>query len=113
MKNARFWHFTRKCNWVKLTVRPDKQLKIHESYYNGEGNSWECDTYYLENGCLINEWAAGGNDSDGRHRSGGTLICKLENLKAEKHWEIKDFYLPKWEKEESWQRDYTAEAANY
>ena len=113
MKNVRFWHMTPSTNWVKLTLRPGKEIKLHSSRFNGEGTSWECDIYRLEDDKVINDWAHGGNDCDGRHKSGGTLFCAIDKLQSREHWEEKGLMLPQWEKLEQWERDEFAENANY
>ena len=113
MKTVRFWHMTPSANWVKLTLRGDKQIKFHSSRFNGEGTSWESDTYYFEGDNVLNEWARGGNDCDGCHKSGGTLCCPIDKLQSREHWEEKGLMLPQWEKLEQWERDTFAENSNY
>lgn len=113
MKTVRFWHMTPSANWVKLTLRPGKQIQLHSSRFNGEGTSWESDTYYLDGDKVINDWASGGNDCDGRHKSGGTLICSIDKIKSREHWEEKGLMLPQWEKLEQWESDQFAENSNY
>ena len=110
--NARFWHFTSRCNWVKLTVRPGQTLTTYSRWYNGEGYSWESDSYQIDGEYLLNTYGGGASDCDGRSRSGGELVCKLRELKSKKQWDG-ELMVPDWKKGDEWQRDYAAEAAGY
>ena len=50
-------------------------------------------------------------DCDGRLRQGGEIYAPLDGLHAGRM--VDDITYPAWEKVESWQRDYQAEAAGY
>jgi len=110
--NARFWTMNHKGNWVKLTIRPEKPVTIHSFSKHDEGCSWESETYEIDGENLILDYAGGGSDCDGRHRSGGKVICPMDQLKSRKQWDG-ELMLPEWKKEEEWQRDYTAESMGY
>ncbi|MFK5282448.1 hypothetical protein ACI3PL_23095, partial [Lacticaseibacillus paracasei] len=85
-QNVRFWHY---CNlgWVKLKLTPEKPLTIYHRWDNGEGTSWESDTYEIDGSRVVDSWARGATDCDGRVRSGGTLFCEINKLQTNTPYE--------------------------
>lgn len=125
--NARFWIF-HNGGYVKLVLCPGNSLHCHRSGWNGEGMSWEEDTWTHEGDCIRNDWGRGGMDCDGCHRETGTCYCRLDRLASHPRWTGDDDAVPKglrdpsppshiaaWERDESSVRIYDqfAQAAGY
>lgn len=117
-RTARFWEFING-TWVKLSLKVGQSVKhVHHSRdeegYSLEVNRWT----HAENGFVFNAFFMEGTDCDGRVTRGGELRCHVEKLKArERVWHDPDpdapKLIPKWEKVEAFNRDYSAEAAGY
>lgn len=136
MKNARFWHWHRD-GWVKLTLRPGQTIEHRMGGSTDEG--W---SHTSHRWTLAHDWAefpvpvvrcealTESCDCDGRLDQGGCWVCPLDELQARDmadpeeagYWQggelVTDpinqgILAPRWHREESWQRDYAAEAMGY
>lgn len=111
-RNIRFWDFVG-TGLVKLTLKPGQTLHHHRSWHNGEGYSWEISEYQVEDDVVVNNFGFGGRDVDSRMSGGCTTICPLDKLKARPAYNQPGYFIPEWKRESEYQRDYSAEAANY
>lgn len=109
-RNARFWTYVNK-GPVKLTLRFGQSLTWSKWERTDEGWSSEGYTWTHEEQGVRRQWGSDGVDCDGRLRQGGELYAPLAALHAGRT--VDDVTYPAWEKVESWQRDYQAEAAGY
>ena len=115
MVNARFWVWHGD-GVVKLTLRPGQTLETYKGGNTDEGYSCESCRWSFDGEFVTREWASWGRDCDGRHEAGGEDHCHLSQLHAvEPSWEgLEGIMYPAWTKvDDTWQRDYTAEAAGY
>ena len=111
-RNARFWEFAHGSP-VKVTLRPGERKSWGTAQQTEEG--WESEWVIWEHAGdkVLRESGADGTDCDGRLSTFNEYVCPLNKL----HWGgwggegIGRF--PEWEKLDSSQRDYAAEAAGY
>jgi hypothetical protein len=109
-RNARFWDYVNTSR-VKLTLRPGQALTWSKWERTDEGWSSEGCTWSHDGAGVRCQYGSDGVDCDGRLRQGGELYAPLAALHAGRT--VDDVTYPAWEKVESWQRDYRAEAAGY
>ncbi|WP_295455291.1 hypothetical protein [uncultured Thiodictyon sp.] len=109
--NARFWIFCR--GPVHLTLRPGQTLTYHRAWLHDEGWSSTQDSWTLEAGQVVHEWATDGCDCDGRMSTRGRCTCAIEDLRAGCHDEDDGATYPRWDQYDYSQRDYSAGAAGY
>ena len=112
MRNIRFWVFTNN-GPVKLTLKPGQKLSHYQAEPTDEGwssqyDSWE---YVAPDGYVLNEFESDGVDCDGRLSRGGYRACMMDDLDSGAEFDGVQY--PAWQRYESWQRDYQAEAAGY
>jgi len=110
-KNARFWTYHRG-SFVKLTLKPDQALHHHRGGPTEEG-WWSASFVVSHEGDHVRiEHTSDGCDCDGRLTTGADLVCPLDRLAAKpcsRGWP----WVPDWQEEDSYRRDYQAEAAGY
>lgn len=117
-RNARWWDWVND-GWVKLTLRPGQSLSHQSGGPTDEGYSWSSETWEYDGRQVRNSFLATGRDCDGRHESGGACVAALGQLAVEFRpldWDRPDgdgVMVPHWEREDRYQRDYSAEAAGY
>lgn len=111
-KPNKFWDFINNSH-VRLKIKPGQVLQWHRRGWNGEGYSWEEQMWYVQDSILRNEYCSGARDCDGSHRSGGILVCPLNELAEDVSFHDPAIKKPNWRKEEDWQRDAFAEQNNY
>jgi len=112
MKNARFWTYANG-SFAKITLSEGKKITHVSGGPCDEGYHWERNIWRLEAGVVVREIETRSRDCDGRHDTSNVLTCPVELLTATAPDEYRDVPTPKWETEDSEQRDYTAEAAGY
>jgi hypothetical protein len=131
--NARFWVYVR--GWVKVTLAPLQKLDWtvsgrHEEGWFREGMS----LYHAPDGFVRMILWSDGTDCDGRHSTETELVAPLTAIQRADHskWDadVLEWHrepewrryssppvfrprTPEWVEEDSFQRDYFAEAAGY
>lgn len=109
-RNARFWAYVNGSN-VKLTLSPGRSLAWYQSYPHDEGWSSVYERWTHEGDRITREIATDGRDCDGRFSTFTAGHCPIDKL-AEIE-EISGENYPAWQRDESSQRDYTAESMGY
>lgn len=108
--NARFWDYF--SSPVKITLKPNQELKYYKHSYNGEGYDINITTYKYENNKVICTIFDDGWDCDGRLSSYNVFECSINKLKS--HFNIhNNLFMPDWQRVESSQRDYAAEEMGF
>ncbi len=105
---------------ISLAAEGDK-LELSTGGPCDEGSSHDAETYTHCGDHVRLDYASWGSDCDGRYSSGGVLLCPLDRLAvnaplAVVYGECAPIdcpLMPDWQKEDAYQRDYTAEAAGY
>lgn len=98
-------------SWIKVTLSEGETKEYHTGGETEEGYSVTDYIFELEGGSVKLLVSNRSQDCDGRMDSYQELICPIDKLAA---WEAHDGTMtPDWEKVDSHQRDYTAEAAGY
>ena len=113
-RNARFWIWWN--GWTKLTLKPEETISFGRSEPTDEGWSSNHEQISLSEGDVIRECSSDGVDCDGRLSQYSVVTCKVEDLQKVKFTDRdtgQELDLPDWQKEESGQRDYRAEAMGY
>lgn len=115
MKTARFWTYHH--GYVKISLRPGQTLNhtaggIHEEGWWSESTTWRHD-----GDTVVCQHATDGADCDGRLSTHNETFCPLDRLTAREPFDRDGLparaMLPEWERGESGQRDYAAEAMGY
>lgn len=111
--NARFWAWYNGSP-VRLTIRQGQTLRWATGGRTDEGWFRECVEWELLGMILYRRDFADGADCDGRLSTSAECYCHLEDL-ASGSTDPDDPAIgyPCWERLESSQRDYAAEAAGY
>lgn len=114
MKNISFHHFFND-GYVKIKLRPGQKINWNQSSWNGEDRSWRAESfeYDADEKRLVYDYSYGGRDCDGVSRAGGTMFADLGKLKEIPAYSYPGILKPDWKEEDEWNRDYSAEAANY
>ena len=117
--NVRFWVH----NWshpnsppVKITLKPGQSLSHEHGGPTDEGWNYESQTWIHEGDCIRLDTFSDGVDCDGRLSTGGTYYCMIGEDLSNRTYEDMESYIPGvpvWTEEDSFQRDYSAEAAGY
>ena len=120
--NARFWVWING-DWVKLTLKPSRQLSWHASRPTDEGYSYESETWSHEGDRVTRESACGGSDCDGPIHWDNTSECMLPELQYHPPEfpgpdDGPDFIeipvpRPNWQRVSASQRDVYAETMGY
>lgn len=117
MNNVRIWQLING-DWVKLTLKPGKDIEHLTGGPHEEGYSYNVDTWSLseEENCIHLSCFAWGKDCDGPHESRSELECSLDDLKAfvpcaQTAWNPDG--VPLWGMVHSSQRDIYAERMGY
>ena len=114
--NARFWAYVN-TGPVKIALRPGQSLTWDTWSRTEEGWSAESCTWTHHGDHITREWGADGVDCDGRLSSGGSNDCPLPDLHTGNEPYACDgegIRYPAWGiNEDSYRRDYQAEAAGY
>jgi hypothetical protein len=108
--NARFWTFVN-AGPVKLVLAPGQTLRHYKWWRHEEGWSSESTEWSHRQDCVEKVSATDGTDCDGRLSTYNALECRIENLHMGANHEGIGY--PEWERMESSQRDYSAEAMGY
>jgi hypothetical protein len=108
--NARFWAYVND-GQVKITLRPMQTASwskrwAHEEGWSAEGETWTHWRDHIER----TVWTDG-RDCDGRMSTETVLRCDLAHLMDDERPDREPY--PDWQRIESSQRDYQAEAAGY
>lgn len=109
--NARFWIYY-KDSVVKLTLRPDEKVSFFEGGLTDEGYSYTTTFYYHRGDHLERVIRTTSSDCDGRFDTCNMHVCDLDAL-CSCYNEHVDIMYPDWQREHSYQRDYSAEMAGY
>jgi hypothetical protein len=120
--NVRFWEYVNH-DWVKLTLKPQQEMRWHRGAYTDEGwesetCDWTFDGEYVRHNSLRRSL-----DCDGRFDRYGEFECRLDQLHSrgladsiygDDRTEFeKTVTLPAWQEVSCGQRDYSAEAMGY
>jgi hypothetical protein len=108
-RNAKFWAWVND-GQVRITLRPGQSLHWGKSWRHDEGWSSEGETWTHVGTAVERDAWTDGRDFEGRLSTETRLFCPLERLHAR---EVDGLFLPDWQRIESSQRDYQAEAAGY
>jgi hypothetical protein len=125
-RNARFW-ITRwsptpeghgdatELTFIKVTLKPGKSIEEHSSGKTEEGWRSESCRWTNDGERVTREYSSCGSDCDGRLDRHGTDQCPIDELHDIEPYHCKDpaIRMPRWQEEESSQRDYAAEAMGY
>ena len=121
-RNARFWVLIN-CSPVKITLRPGAELNYGKRWQHEEGWSAEYYTWRHDGDAITEERGTDGRDCDGRHSTGDVWHAPLAELAGRlpgldfvgrlerPAWDGVSW--PQWQRGDAWQRDYSAELANY
>lgn len=110
--NAKFWEFTLAGGLVKLKMKPGGSLCHRTFCWTDEGWNRTETTWYYDGKYVIRDTCFSGLDCDGRLDRYTMTRCEARDLHAGDELE-EGICLPHWEKIESSQRDYSAEAMGY
>jgi hypothetical protein len=110
-RNAKFWAWVND-GQVRITLRPGQSLHWGKSWRHEEGWSSEGETWTHVGTAVERDAWTDGRDCDGRMSTYTRLSCAMDRLTARTVDEDREPY-PDWERIESSQRDYQAEAAGY
>ena len=93
--------------WTRITITEGKTFRLSKSEPTDEGFSYEDKAFYLAaDGSISFDSAYGGCDCDGR-------IDHFEKKIWEPGFGYNEHGQPRWQKEDAWQRDHSAEAMGY
>lgn len=110
--NARFWEYCGD-SWVKITLRPGQQLHHSRGGLTEEGYHWATTTWEHAYDRVVQVDVTQARDCDGRFDTYAEYTCPLEELNS-KLWDPSPSgAIPNWQRDNSHQRDYSAEAAGY
>ena len=114
MKNCRFWIFINDAP-ARLTLKPGQSLSHYQGGPTDEGWSSTATTWELsDNGELLRcEHISDGSDCDGRLTRGCEQIASANPEHFTGLYYTPELMRPDWRDADDWQRDHTAEAANY
>lgn len=106
--NARFWAWINQ-SWVKLLLRPGETITVRRCRTTEEG--WEASAVCWEyDGSVVTRTSDScGCDCDGMIDRTSVSLCAVDELRCDM---IDGISVPNWQKENSWQRDHAAEAAD-
>jgi hypothetical protein len=117
--NVRFWTH----NWVhpnsppvKITLKPGQSLSHGYGAGTDEGWNYHSETWTHDGDYIRLDTFSDGVDCDGRLSTGGTYYCMIgEDLTGLTFEDMASYVggVPVWTEEDSFQRDYSAEAAGY
>lgn len=110
MRTARFWIWEN--GPVKLSIRPGQTLRHGTFSEDEEGWSSRCDEWMNDGERVIRHSYTDGRDCDGRLYTNMTLVCTFDQLEAN-YFEDDGVSYQEWERIDSCQRDYAAEAMGY
>lgn len=110
--NARFWIYWNG-DYVKLTLKPGRDIHLWHSQLTDEGFSSVQETYFHGGNEVVSTIVHESRDCDGRHSYYWRGYCPLSELQARDQHEYCLVRMPNWEKEASSQRDQFAELSNY
>ena len=111
-KTAKFWVYANEPTKIKL--REGQTLTHYSGGLTDEGYSYEATTWTLDGEFVIVEHASRALDCDGRIDHYSTATCGVEYLRGGNiDPEDQTIVYPAWERIESSQRDYSAEAMGY
>ena len=127
-RNARFWIFW-KGDWVKITLKPEQTITIHEFSHTDEGWSSTCETYLYdgEDERVICSIANESRDCDGKHGHYSDYHCPVGELASLEREEITEWTVggemvgtgvfrpsrPNWQELTASQYDQYAETMGY
>lgn len=113
--NARFWHrLPRNGALVKITLRPGQMLGHQDKRTTEEGWSAVSSRFFYDvrQQAVVWEFTSDGVDCDGRLTQYTDWLCPVDDL----HGVMMDAgepNAPNWRQLETWQDDFTAQAAGY
>lgn len=122
-RNARFWYYVND-SWVKITLREGQALTHNTGGPTDEGYSYSSQTWTHTGAGVMLEWCCEARDCDGRFDRAGDSFCPLDSLASRVLERYDDATgedvpdptcppVPEWKPGDSYQRDYSAEAAGY
>lgn len=113
LPNARFW-FMGSEGFGKLTLAPGESCTYGFGGPTDEGYSWHEMTFTYDTDGIVTRaesWHA--RDCDGRVSGGAETVCHVTELQSGRYDKRAGIMLPNWTDTDSYQRDYSAEAAGY
>ena len=116
--NVRFWthNYCTGSALVRITLKPGQSLSHGYGSETDEGWNYESQTWTHDGDYIRLDTFSDGVDCDGRLSTGGTYYCMIgEDLSNHTYEEMEPYVpgVPVWTEEDSFQRDYSAEAAGY
>jgi len=106
--------------WIFIQLTPDEPVaSFSHSEDTDEGwSSYDCTyTWDADEGTVVRETHTDGRDCDGRMQTHHVDVCAVEQLASVEALgfggELLPFLVPRWVKQSSGQRDYSAEAMGY
>jgi hypothetical protein len=107
-----FYHWLQG-DYKKITLIPGGSEEHRTGGRNEEGYSYTSYQFEHEGDLIRLQIASQAQDCDGRLDTYSEFTCSLDKLAARPASGGYDLMLPEWEKVDSHQRDYAAEAAGY
>lgn len=112
MRNVRFWVWWND-GLVKLTLRPNKTLRMYHTEQHDEGWSSEHEVYEIgDDGMVYSYSGSDGADCDGRLSMSFIYVCKPGSMQSKYNKHAKVWY-PDWQEESACQGDQYAEVMGY
>lgn len=111
VKTARFWEYH--SGLVRIKIKAGQTLHHCEAGPTDEGYSRYTRVFSFDGATVTCEWHSDATDCDGRHTRGGISHCPVTKLAAGYDDVENDARFPAWQEGCTFQRDHTAEAANY
>ena len=115
MKTARRIRFLTHVNdsVVKITLIPGQTLRHFQGGQTDEGWTSSAESWAYDGAGVTRETLDRGRDCDGLHEHGGTSYAPAAFLTARCDQWTNGHRMPEWSHVDAYQRDHTAEAANY
>ena len=108
--NVHFWDYIH-CP-VKITLKPNQELKYSQFYYNSEGYTSKLHGWEYKDNKVYYKLAVDAIDCDGRMTTYDEYECDINELHSY-HNSESNLNLPNWKEVTHSQRDFFAEAAGY
>lgn len=110
MTAIRFWHYG--IEPVLIRIKAGQTLHHYTAHATDEGWTSEANEWEFDGTTLTCRWYTDGVDCDGRLSRSGESSCRVEDVMSG-HTDEDGRTFPAWDRGESSQRDFSAEAAGY